>query len=218
MPAIWRDDADGRILARNELTAAHRHYAENHAGHADDEPYDQTDNEGVEAKLEVLAGHVLGRHGGLAAEGHLPRPVQQIAQHYEVQNGHAHDKAEHQQLADVARRRLDVGPGGAEAALYASSVSAADVFSIVGLIAGPTLFAVLLVYVAGMIVETAANAITVRGFGHWVARYAPEWTALAMPAAPVQPGRSADVQGPLEESFATSWSPIGIKALEIHVE
>ncbi len=31
-------------------------------------------------------------------------------------------------------------------------------------------------------------------------------------------GRSADVQGPLEESFATSWSPIGIKALEIHVE
>jgi hypothetical protein len=86
---------------------------------------------------------------------------------------------------------LLLGLGGAMpsimASSYASSVSAADVFSIVGLIAGPTLFAVLLVYVAGMIVETAANAITVRGLGHWVARYAPEWTALAMPAAPVQP-------------------------------
>ena len=31
-------------------------------------------------------------------------------------------------------------------------------------------------------------------------------------------GRKADVKGPLEESFATSWSPAGIKALEIHVE
>lgn len=86
---------------------------------------------------------------------------------------------------------LMLGLGGAMpsimASSYASSVSAADVFSIVGLIAGPTLFAALLVYVAGMIVETAANALTVRGLGHWVARYAPEWTALAMPAAPVQP-------------------------------
>ena len=31
-------------------------------------------------------------------------------------------------------------------------------------------------------------------------------------------GRKADVKGPLEESFATSWSPAGVKALEIHVE
>ena len=31
-------------------------------------------------------------------------------------------------------------------------------------------------------------------------------------------GRKADVKGPLEESFATSWSPAGVNALEIHVE
>ena len=31
-------------------------------------------------------------------------------------------------------------------------------------------------------------------------------------------GRKADVKGPMEESFATSWSPAGVKALEIHVE
>lgn len=31
-------------------------------------------------------------------------------------------------------------------------------------------------------------------------------------------GRKADVKGPLEESFATSWSPAGVKAFEIHVE
>ena len=31
-------------------------------------------------------------------------------------------------------------------------------------------------------------------------------------------GRKADVKGPLEESFATSWSPAGVKALAIHVE
>lgn len=31
-------------------------------------------------------------------------------------------------------------------------------------------------------------------------------------------GRKADVKGPLEESFATSWCPAGIKAMEIHVE
>lgn len=31
-------------------------------------------------------------------------------------------------------------------------------------------------------------------------------------------GREAEVSGPLEESFTTSWSPLGIKALEIHMD
>lgn len=73
------------------------------------------------------------------------------------------------------------------AAAAVDNPSFADVMTIMGAILGPTLVATLLVYVAACFVGAAAQVVTVRGLGHWVARYAPEWTALAMPVTPVPP-------------------------------
>lgn len=93
-----------------------------------------------------------------------------------------------------------VGLGGAMPTLAASSFggspSAADVLAVVGFIAGPTLIAALLVYVAGCVVELAAQALTARGLGHWVARYAPEWTALGAPVPPAYPQQPVYPQQP----------------------
>lgn len=94
-----------------------------------------------------------------------------------------------------------VAVGGAAPSMVvasASDPSFAEVMAIVGAIAVPTLIAVLIVYVLACFVEAAAQAITVRGLGHWVARYAPEWTALAMPAAPVPPVYPQTPQQPLQ--------------------
>lgn len=93
-----------------------------------------------------------------------------------------------------------VGLGGAmptlAASSFGSSPSAADVLAVVGFIAGPTLIAALLVYVAGCVVELAAQALTARGLGHWVARYAPEWTALGAPVPPAYPQQPTYPQQP----------------------
>ncbi len=93
-----------------------------------------------------------------------------------------------------------VGLGGAmptlAASSFGSSPSAADVLAVVGFIAGPTLIAALLVYVAGCVVELAAQALTARGLGHWVARYAPEWTALGAPVPPAYPQQPVYPQQP----------------------
>lgn len=87
------------------------------------------------------------------------------------------------------------GLGGAMpsimAASNASTVSASDVLALLAIIAVPTILATVVVYVLGCIAEVVAQALTVRGLGHWVARYAPEWTALApaaFPAYPTDPG------------------------------
>ncbi len=84
-----------------------------------------------------------------------------------------------------------LGLGGAMpsimASSYAGATSMADVLAIMGFILGPALFAGLVVYVLGMMAETAATTLTLRGLGHWVARYAPEWTALAPMVPPTQP-------------------------------
>ncbi|WP_289636236.1 hypothetical protein [uncultured Adlercreutzia sp.] len=75
----------------------------------------------------------------------------------------------------------------AVSASAASDPSFGEVVGLLGVIAGPTLFAALIVCVLACFAEALASTLTLRGLGHWVARYAPEWTALAMPAAPVQP-------------------------------
>ncbi|MEC4176963.1 hypothetical protein VJ918_10430 [Adlercreutzia sp. R21] len=83
-----------------------------------------------------------------------------------------------------------VAVGGAAPSMVvasASDPSFAEVMAIVGAIAVPTLIAVLIVYVLACFVEAAAQAVTVRGLGHWVARYAPEWTALSVPVPPATP-------------------------------
>lgn len=84
-----------------------------------------------------------------------------------------------------------VGLGGAmptlAASSYAGSTSLSDVLAVIGLIAGPALFAGLIAYIIGNMVETVASALTARGLGHWVARYAPEWTALVAPVPPTVP-------------------------------
>lgn len=94
-----------------------------------------------------------------------------------------------------------VAVGGAAPSMVvasASDPSFAEVMAIVGAIAVPTLIAMLIVYVLACFVEAAAQAVTVRGLGHWVARYAPEWTALAMPAAPVPPVYPQAPQQPMQ--------------------
>lgn len=83
-----------------------------------------------------------------------------------------------------------LGLGGVLPVLASSSManpSSADVLAIVGMIAGPALFAGLLIYLILCIPSAVASALMVRGLGHWVARYAPEWTSLATPPAPVPP-------------------------------
>ena len=77
------------------------------------------------------------------------------------------------------------------AAAAVDNPSFADVMTIMGAILGPTLVATLIVYVVACFAEAAAQTVTFRGLAHWVARYAPEWTALAMPAAPVPPSYSS---------------------------
>lgn len=67
-----------------------------------------------------------------------------------------------------------------------SAVSPTDILGIIALVGGPMILAILVLYVAGCIMMAFAQAVTVRAMGHWVARYAPEWTALA-PVAPVPP-------------------------------
>lgn len=67
-----------------------------------------------------------------------------------------------------------------------SAVSPTDILGIIALVGGPMILAMLVLYVAGCIMMAFVQAVTVRAMGHWVARYAPEWTALA-PVAPVPP-------------------------------
>lgn len=84
-----------------------------------------------------------------------------------------------------------VAVGGATPSVIAAAAvdnpSFAEVMTIIGAIAVPTIIATLIVYVLACFVETAAQAVTVRGLGHWVARYAPEWTALSVPVPPTMP-------------------------------
>ena len=79
------------------------------------------------------------------------------------------------------------------------TASMTDALAIMSFILGPALLAGLVVYVLAMIAETVANTLTLRGLGHWVARYAPEWTALAPvvpPTQPVQPTTPTYPQNP----------------------
>ena len=71
-----------------------------------------------------------------------------------------------------------------------------EVMSLIGVIAGPTLFAVLVVYVLACFAEALASTLTIRGLGHWVARYAPEWTTLVAPVPPTYPAAPAAPQNP----------------------
>lgn len=85
---------------------------------------------------------------------------------------------------------LLVGFGGALPSLMASSaagtLSASDVLVPAVAVAVPTLVGILIVYVLACIAEMVAQALTVRGLGHWVARYAPEWTTLAPIVSPAE--------------------------------
>ena len=96
-----------------------------------------------------------------------------------------------------------LGLGGALPSIVSSSsvgtASMTDALAIMSFILGPALLAGLVVYVLAMIAETVANTLTLRGLGHWVARYAPEWTALAPvvpPTRPVQPTTPTYPQDP----------------------
>ena len=60
----------------------------------------------------------------------------------------------------------------------AADPSFSQVMSLIGAVAIPMLLGTLVVYVLGSVMSVIAEALTIRGMGHWVARYAPEWTAL----------------------------------------
>lgn len=66
----------------------------------------------------------------------------------------------------------------------ATGPSFAQVMTLIGAIAVPALLGSLVLWVLVCIAEVAAEALTIRGLGHWVARYAPEWTALEVPQVP----------------------------------
>lgn len=70
--------------------------------------------------------------------------------------------------------------------------SFAQIMSLLGALAGPMIVCTLIVYVLGCLIVTPAQVLSYRAMGHWVARYAPEWTALPSqtPAAGVYPGTS----------------------------
>lgn len=81
-----------------------------------------------------------------------------------------------------------LGVGGAMptvASLNATTdPSFAQMMALLGAMAGPLIFGTLIVYVVACIGEVVASALSYRALGHWVARYAPEWTALAAPNVP----------------------------------
>lgn len=93
-----------------------------------------------------------------------------------------------------------LGLGGAVPSIMALSNAAdpsfAQTMSLIGAIAVPMLICGLIVYVAVCIAEVVAEALVIRGLGHWVARYAPEWTTLAVPQAPQIPPVSQTPQTP----------------------
>ena len=84
----------------------------------------------------------------------------------------------------------------AVSASAASDPSFGEVMGLLGVIAGPTLFAALIVYVLACFAEALASTLTMRGLGHWVARYAPEWTTLVAPVPPTYPTTPAGPQNP----------------------
>ncbi|WP_295997768.1 hypothetical protein [uncultured Adlercreutzia sp.] len=64
--------------------------------------------------------------------------------------------------------------------------SFAQVMSLMGAIAGPMIVCTLIVYVVGCLIVTPAQVLSYRAMGHWVARYAPEWTTLPDARLPYQ--------------------------------
>lgn len=76
---------------------------------------------------------------------------------------------------------------GASPAIVAVSSTAepsfAQVMSLIASIGAPIIVVSLLLGVVVSMMEAVAQAVSIRALGHWVARYAPEWTALA-PVAP----------------------------------
>lgn len=85
---------------------------------------------------------------------------------------------------------------GTVAPAAAAAVSPTDVLGIVALVGLPMILAMLVMYVAGCMMMTVAQAVTVRGLGHWVARYAPEWTVLAPVVPPTQTAPPVYPQNP----------------------
>lgn len=77
-----------------------------------------------------------------------------------------------------------LGLGASMPAIIALSNTAApsfaQVMSLIGALAGPIIFGMVVIWVIAGIADVVAEALTIRGLGHWVARYAPEWTALDM--------------------------------------
>lgn len=78
-----------------------------------------------------------------------------------------------------------LGLGGAMPSMMSLSMavepSFAQTMSLLGAIAGPVLIGGLVIYVVVCVAEVVAESLTIRGLAHWVARYAPEWTALGTP-------------------------------------
>lgn len=95
---------------------------------------------------------------------------------------------------------LLVGLGGAMPSLaslsYGNSMASSDVMMLVGLLLSVGLVGFVITYVVSCIISVFGTALTIRGMGHWVARYAPEWTALAYPTAPANPVYPQQSQGP----------------------
>lgn len=85
---------------------------------------------------------------------------------------------------------------GTVAPAAAAAVSPTDVLGIIALVGLPMVLALLVLYVVGCLIMVVAQAVTVRGLGHWVARYAPEWTALAPVIPPAQPTPPVYPQNP----------------------
>lgn len=96
-----------------------------------------------------------------------------------------------------------LGLGGAAPSLAAVSaggdVTGGNALMLVGLLLSVGLVGFVIAYVVSCVLMTVAEALTIRGMGHWVARYAPEWTALSYPVppvAPTYPGYPQQPQGP----------------------
>ena len=81
-----------------------------------------------------------------------------------------------------------LGMGGAMPMLMGLSspdtYASADAFMFIGTLLSVGFVGFVVIYVLGCVVSVYAEAITIRAMGHWVARYAPEWTALPYPSAP----------------------------------
>lgn len=96
-----------------------------------------------------------------------------------------------------------LGIGGAMPAMAGMSSVAEPTFgqamALLGAMGGPLVIGVLVIYVVACIGEVIASALSYRALGHWVGRYASDWTTLSVPKPPLYP--TYTTQPPTPGSF-----------------